>query len=94
MPLYFAADATLTLAKRVLRRQRPWQAHRDHFYQRAVLGGGTPTGVVWRVNVANAALLVLAVVSLRYPAIALAGAAGVVTALLLELEGLARRRAS
>jgi UDP-N-acetylmuramyl pentapeptide phosphotransferase/UDP-N-acetylglucosamine-1-phosphate transferase len=92
LPLYFAADATLTLVKRVLRRQKPWQAHRDHVYQRAVLGEATPSGVVWRVNAANAALLVLAVVSLRYPAIALAGAAGVVTALLIALEGLACRR--
>jgi UDP-N-acetylmuramyl pentapeptide phosphotransferase/UDP-N-acetylglucosamine-1-phosphate transferase len=94
LPLYFAADATLTLTKRVLRGQKPWEAHRDHFYQRAVLGGAAPSGVVWRVNAANAALLALALVSLRYPATALGGAAAVVTALLVDLEGLARRQAS
>jgi hypothetical protein len=94
LPLYFAADATLTLAKRVLRGQKPWQAHRDHFYQRAVLGGAAPLGVVWRVNAANAALMALALISLRHPAIALAGAAAIVAALLIELEGLARRRVS
>jgi UDP-N-acetylmuramyl pentapeptide phosphotransferase/UDP-N-acetylglucosamine-1-phosphate transferase len=32
----FIGDATLTLVKRALRRERIWQAHRDHYYQRLV----------------------------------------------------------
>jgi hypothetical protein len=32
-------DATLTLAKRLLRRERVWQAHREHYYQRLVRMG-------------------------------------------------------
>jgi UDP-N-acetylmuramyl pentapeptide phosphotransferase/UDP-N-acetylglucosamine-1-phosphate transferase len=32
----FIVDATLTLAQRAARGQRVWQAHRDHYYQRAV----------------------------------------------------------
>ncbi len=32
--LPFIADATLTLARRGLRRERLWQAHRNHYYQR------------------------------------------------------------
>lgn len=35
----FIGDATLTLVKRVLRRERVWQAHRDHYYQRLVRMG-------------------------------------------------------
>jgi len=35
----FMADATLTLAKRLLRRERVWQAHREHYYQRLVRMG-------------------------------------------------------
>ena len=35
----FIADATLTLARRLARRERVWQAHRDHYYQRMVRGG-------------------------------------------------------
>lgn len=35
----FIGDATLTLAKRLLRRERVWQAHRDHYYQRLVQMG-------------------------------------------------------
>jgi UDP-GlcNAc:undecaprenyl-phosphate GlcNAc-1-phosphate transferase len=37
----FAVDATVTLIKRLLRRERVWEAHRDHYYQRLVrLGWG------------------------------------------------------
>jgi UDP-N-acetylmuramyl pentapeptide phosphotransferase/UDP-N-acetylglucosamine-1-phosphate transferase len=92
LPLYFVADATFTICNRSLQRKRPWQAHREHFYQRAVLGGTTALGVVGRVSAANAALVVLALLSARYPSAALAAAAGVVAALLLHLRGLANKR--
>ena len=37
----FIGDATLTLVKRLARRERVWQAHREHYYQRLVrLGAG------------------------------------------------------
>jgi UDP-GlcNAc:undecaprenyl-phosphate/decaprenyl-phosphate GlcNAc-1-phosphate transferase len=37
----FVGDATLTLLKRLLRGERIWQAHRQHYYQRLVqLGAG------------------------------------------------------
>ena len=37
----FIVDATVTLVRRVLAGERPWQAHRGHFYQRlARLGWG------------------------------------------------------
>lgn len=32
--LPFAADATVTLGRRLWRRERVWQAHREHYYQR------------------------------------------------------------
>ncbi len=32
--LPFVVDATATLARRLLRRERVWQAHRSHYYQR------------------------------------------------------------
>jgi UDP-N-acetylmuramyl pentapeptide phosphotransferase/UDP-N-acetylglucosamine-1-phosphate transferase len=94
LPLYFVADATVTLCKRALRGETPWQAHRQHSYQRAVLGGATPAAVVWRAAVANVALICLALVSVAFPVPALAAAAGVVAVLLAHLESLARQRAS
>ena len=33
LPLYYIMDATLTLLKRVARREKIWEAHRSHFYQ-------------------------------------------------------------
>jgi UDP-N-acetylmuramyl pentapeptide phosphotransferase/UDP-N-acetylglucosamine-1-phosphate transferase len=35
----FIGDATITLLKRLARRERVWQAHRDHYYQRLVRMG-------------------------------------------------------
>jgi UDP-GlcNAc:undecaprenyl-phosphate/decaprenyl-phosphate GlcNAc-1-phosphate transferase len=39
--LPFWSDASVTLARRLIRRERVWEAHRDHYYQRLVrLGAG------------------------------------------------------
>lgn len=35
----FVLDATVTLARRTLRYEHVWEAHRDHYYQRLVLSG-------------------------------------------------------
>jgi len=35
----FIIDATMTLLKRILKREKFWQAHREHYYQRLVLLG-------------------------------------------------------
>ncbi len=35
----FIVDATVTLARRLARREKVWQAHRDHYYQRLVRMG-------------------------------------------------------
>lgn len=37
--LPFVADATVTLIGRMCRGHRPWEAHREHLYQRLVLAG-------------------------------------------------------
>lgn len=39
LPAYYLADATITLLWRLKDGERIWQAHRRHFYQRAVRGG-------------------------------------------------------
>jgi UDP-N-acetylmuramyl pentapeptide phosphotransferase/UDP-N-acetylglucosamine-1-phosphate transferase len=57
LPAYFLADATLTLLRRVMRGERVWQAHREHFYQRAVQRGLGHGAVVSRVVAADAVLI-------------------------------------
>jgi UDP-N-acetylmuramyl pentapeptide phosphotransferase/UDP-N-acetylglucosamine-1-phosphate transferase len=37
----FIVDASVTLARRALRGEKIWQAHRSHYYQRAVLLGAS-----------------------------------------------------
>ena len=49
LPLYFFADATITLGRRLLRGERVWEAHRQHFYQKAVIRGLDHAMVVRRV---------------------------------------------
>src|SRR5581483_10922484 len=45
LPLYYLADATLTLLGRAVRGERLWQAHRRHFYQRALGADGNHAAV-------------------------------------------------
>jgi UDP-N-acetylmuramyl pentapeptide phosphotransferase/UDP-N-acetylglucosamine-1-phosphate transferase len=92
LPLYFVSDATWTLIKRLRHGKKPWQAHREHFYQRAVLGGASPARVVLHVSAVNVLLIGLALLSTRQAEPAIVCAAGAVAALLLHLEGLARRK--
>jgi UDP-N-acetylmuramyl pentapeptide phosphotransferase/UDP-N-acetylglucosamine-1-phosphate transferase len=63
LPLYYVADATLTLLRRIVAREPIWQAHRSHFYQRAVDGGFSVSEIVARVFGLNLALVALAVVA-------------------------------
>jgi UDP-N-acetylmuramyl pentapeptide phosphotransferase/UDP-N-acetylglucosamine-1-phosphate transferase len=90
LPLYFIVDATSTLIGRLVRGQAPWQPHREHAYQRAVLAGHAPDTIVRRIMFANALLIALAIASLTKPLPALALAACVVVALQLSFR-LARR---
>ena len=67
LPLYYLADATLTLARRIARREAVWQAHRTHFYQRATEGGFSVQEIVVRMFVLNISLAGLALVSAIEP---------------------------
>ncbi|TXM71616.1 glycosyltransferase family 4 protein [Methylobacterium sp. WL12] len=91
LPLYYLADATLTLIRRAARREPVWQAHRSHFYQRATTNGLTVGGVVGRVFALNLALAALAAATLLWPSPvvtlgALAAGCGLVAALLIRFS--------
>ena len=95
LPLYYLADATITLLRRLIRREPVWQAHRTHFYQRATDGGFTVTQVVARVFFVNVALAALAMWTVIAPSrlsvnVALLGGA-VLVALLLFAFARGRR---
>ena len=63
LPLYYLADATITLLHRVKRGAPIAEAHRDHFYQRAVDGGFSTYRTVGSVFAINLVLALLAFVS-------------------------------
>ncbi len=88
LPLYYFADATITLIRRVGRGEPFWQAHRQHFYQRATDNGLAVPAIVRRVLVVNLALAALAVITVAVQSTAislaaLAAAIAIVTWLLL-----------
>jgi UDP-N-acetylmuramyl pentapeptide phosphotransferase/UDP-N-acetylglucosamine-1-phosphate transferase len=82
LPLYYIADATLTLFRRLASGERVWQAHRSHFYQRALDAGFTVTEVVARVFLVNVALVALAVMTIADPG-GIVSSAALVTAVIL-----------
>jgi UDP-N-acetylmuramyl pentapeptide phosphotransferase/UDP-N-acetylglucosamine-1-phosphate transferase len=60
LPLYYLADATITLACRIAKGDPFWQAHRTHFYQRATDNGFSVPAIVTRILAINLALAALA----------------------------------
>ncbi len=78
LPLYYLADATVTLLRRVARGEPFWIAHRSHFYQRATDNGFSVLQVVSGVFVLNLALAALAIASIYVQS--LAGEAALVAA--------------
>jgi UDP-N-acetylmuramyl pentapeptide phosphotransferase/UDP-N-acetylglucosamine-1-phosphate transferase len=93
LPLYFLADATLTLLRRLARGERPWQAHREHFYQRAVQRGLSHSAVVLRVIAADAILVACAWIAEIYSGFAGLAVAVATVGLLLVALGRGTRRA-
>ena len=86
LPLYFLADATITLGRRLVRGERVWEAHREHFYQQAVGRGLGHAAVVKRVIAADLLLILCAWLAENGTGLAaLAAAAAVVTVLLWAL---------
>ena len=96
LPLYYLADATITLFRRIARREPFWAAHRSHYYQRATDNGFTVSRVVGEVFFLNLVLAVLALISTKFNAAgySLALLAIGAAAVALLLNRFARPRAS
>lgn len=86
----FMCDATLTLLRRLLRRERVWQPHRDHYYQRLVRMGFGHRGTALIEYAAMAACAALALAARREPpavqALALAAAAAALIAVAVWVD--------
>jgi Fuc2NAc and GlcNAc transferase len=85
----FLFDATVTLLRR-LPRERFYEAHRRHAYQRALAAGATHETVTKGVLALNVVLAVLAVTALAWPRgapVAILAAVAVLTIVYLHIEG-------
>ena len=67
LPLYYVADSTITLGRRIVGGERISQAHRSHFYQQATDRGFTVLDVVGRVFFVNVLLAALALATVIAP---------------------------
>jgi UDP-N-acetylmuramyl pentapeptide phosphotransferase/UDP-N-acetylglucosamine-1-phosphate transferase len=87
LPLYYLADATVTLLRRLANGEPVTQAHRSHFYQRALDGGLGVYRIVARVLAINVILAGLATLTLlsRSPGLTIAAlaAGGILVGVLL-----------
>ena len=91
LPLYYLADATITLIRRLMRGEPITQAHRSHFYQRALDGGLSVRRIVAEVFAVNVALGALAIATVwsgsqSMDVAALAGGGILVAALLMKFS--------
>ncbi len=70
LPLYYLADATITLFLRLSRGEKIWVAHRTHFYQRATQNGFSVMETVTRIFAVNVVLGLLALATLIWTGLA------------------------
>jgi UDP-N-acetylmuramyl pentapeptide phosphotransferase/UDP-N-acetylglucosamine-1-phosphate transferase len=86
----FIVDATFTLLRRIIRRDRFWEAHREHAYQRLVRMGWSHGRLLGTEIVLMAGAAATAIALLHAPGVAKAGALvvwlGVYLVLLILIE--------
>ena len=94
LPLYYLMDATITLLRRIARREPFWAAHRSHFYQRATDHGFSVPRVIGEVFVLNSVLAALALTTVLLDSsfAALTALAGGVLAVLVVLRRFSETR--
>jgi len=91
LPLYFVADASITLIGRVFRGEEFWTPHNKHFYQKATKSGLRHDQVVYLVIAANIIFVSAAWLSLSNMMLAISIAVLTLGLLLLYLFMLSRR---
>ncbi len=87
LPACYVLDATVTLLLRLWRRERVFEAHRTHAYQRAVQRGQGHATVVLKMGAVNLVLVALAVFSPASPVLATVTAYAVAATLMLHFSG-------
>jgi UDP-N-acetylmuramyl pentapeptide phosphotransferase/UDP-N-acetylglucosamine-1-phosphate transferase len=71
LPAYYLSDSTITLLRRLFTGKKIWQAHSEHYYQKAVRKGMKHDTVVKFIFGLNLLLILLAVIATINPEIAI-----------------------
>ncbi len=69
--LYYMTDGGLTILIRLLNKEKIWQPHLKHFFQKAVRNGKSHREVVCRIIICNILLMVLSITSLYFPLVSI-----------------------
>jgi len=64
---YYFSDATYTLIKRIIMRKKPWEAHKEHFYQLAIQKGAKHSTVCKIISIHGLFLIFLSIFSVLKP---------------------------
>ncbi|AAU04268.1 MraY family glycosyltransferase [Rickettsia typhi] len=77
--LYYITDAVLTILIRLLNKEKIWQPHLKHFFQKAVQRGKSHKQVVLIIAICNIFLMTISVISLHFPVLSIMLAIAVIT---------------
>lgn len=72
--LYYIADGGMTILIRIVKGEKIWEPHLQHFFQKSVRNGRSHKRTVKRIMKCNILLMLLAVQSLYYPVLSIIGA--------------------
>lgn len=86
LPLYYLADSGLTIIKRLVRREKIWEPHKQHFYQQAAQIVGQHDKIVLWIFIANVALIILAALALVWPYVSFCASLLVIAQLLIKMR--------
>lgn len=84
--MYYLADGGLRILIRLLKGEKIWLPHTNHFFQQAIRKGIPRKKIVIEVIICNYWLMLLAISALYYPLLSLILAIGLVTRILLRFS--------
>jgi UDP-N-acetylmuramyl pentapeptide phosphotransferase/UDP-N-acetylglucosamine-1-phosphate transferase len=88
LPAYYLSDASFTLVRRLISGENVLRAHRQHFYQKAVIRGVGHGVVCGWVMLADGTLIIIAwFLAASHPLWAIASAGCIIMILLLQMRG-------
>ncbi|MCH9812070.1 glycosyltransferase family 4 protein [bacterium] len=86
IPMFYLADSSLTILKRLIQRKKIWEAHSEHFFQKAARKGHSHSRITKKIIACNLVLMGLAVASITYPILSFLTATTIVSFLLYNLQ--------